>query len=74
MKMSIGPQLKTYRVSRGVTQMELEVRANLSHGVISRIESDKINPRKETLIKIAKELELHNQEVANLFGIHFENF
>ena len=72
--MSIGPQLKTYRVERGVTQMELEISANLSHGVMSRIENNKINPKKETLLKIAKELGLQNQEIAVLFGIEFEKF
>ena len=71
--MSVGTKIRGYRISKGITQLDLEIGTKLAHGVISRIENNRTNPSKETIIRIAKELELQNQEIAELFGLNFKN-
>lgn len=65
---SCGKYLRMYRKERHVSQMELELKAGLAFGSVCRIENGKINPTKETLIKIAKALEFKPEEVLNLLG------
>lgn len=55
-----------------MSQLALEVAINLSPGTISRIENGIINPNKETILKIAKALNLNGVETASLFGIQIE--
>src|SRR5690242_2611338 len=66
---SIGTKIREYRKRAGMSQLDLEVAINASNGMISRIESDKVNPTKETLFSIAESLGLEQSEKADLFGI-----
>ena len=52
-----------------MTQQELELGIGASFGHISRIESGKINPTKETLLKIAEVLKLKQKEINYLLGV-----
>lgn len=61
--------LKILRQKHKISQMQLELQANLCLGTISRIENEKINPTKETLIRIAKALDLNADEILMLFGV-----
>jgi len=64
-----GQKLRQLRQSRHVSQLQLEVAANLSVGSVSRMENNRINPTKETLFKIANVLRLTSEEAAELFCI-----
>lgn len=61
--------LKKYRQERCISQLELEILAELNHGTISRIENEKTNPSKETLLKIASVLQLEIEEIKTFLGI-----
>lgn len=64
-----GEVLRQLRRSRRISQFKLEMAANLQFGTICRIERGKVNPTKETLIKIAIVLQLNSYEVLQLFGL-----
>lgn len=61
--------LKLYRKRAKLSQLELEIMADLSFGTICRIENGKTNPSKETLIKISSVLSLKPLEILNLLGV-----
>lgn len=66
---SIGQKIREYRSRAGISQLELETLLEDAPGSLSRIESGKTNPTKETIIDIAKALNLNTIEIASLFGI-----
>ena len=68
-KETLGQKIRKYRLSRNVSQMDLELNIGAAPGSISRIESGKINPTKETLLKIVKALDIQSAEAAELFSI-----
>lgn len=72
-KKSLGQKIKKFRIQAGISQLKLETLIGASPGSISRIESGKVNPSKETIIDIAKALELETKEIAYLFEINLEN-
>ena len=53
---SISEQVKAWRVHFALNQGELEERAGLSHNAVSRIETEKVRPRLETIESIANAL------------------
>jgi len=64
--MDIGEQLqyviekiKSIRVKKGISQMELSLRSNLSQSFIANIEKGKKQPSVLTLIRIAEALEVN---------------
>src|SRR3990167_3969491 len=67
--MTIGQKIKQFRERAGLSQLALEMEAELASGHLSRIESGRKNPEKETLIDIAYALKLNTFEIASLFGI-----
>lgn len=60
--------LKKYRTERKMSQLGLEVKADLPFGTVSRIENGKVNPSKETLLKISFTLKLSSLEILKLLG------
>ena len=67
--MDIGEQLariigkiKSIRVKKGISQMELSLRSNLSQSFIASLEKGKKQPSVVTLIKIANALEVNPQD------------
>jgi transcriptional regulator with XRE-family HTH domain len=69
MEMTLGQKIKKYRQELKMSQLDLENSIDASPGVISRIENGKVNPTKETLMKIGFRLELSFQEMSDLLGI-----
>jgi transcriptional regulator with XRE-family HTH domain len=64
----IGRKLKQYRKDANMSQLDLELAIDAASGTISRIESGKTNPSKETLANIASALQLKPIEVQYLFS------
>lgn len=54
--MTIGKRLRKIRVEQGLTTVELGMRANISQGMISRIENDRANPTIDKVVSIARAL------------------
>ncbi len=67
--LSLGEKIRNFRKRAGKSQFELETAIGAANGTVSRIESDQVNPTKETLFKIAEALTLTGLETAELFGI-----
>jgi transcriptional regulator with XRE-family HTH domain len=60
----IGAQLREAREQALLTQEELAARAGLQPFTISRIETDKVEPRFSTIRKLAKALDMDPKELA----------
>lgn len=56
--MTIGENIKKYRIEKGLTQKELAERCNLSRSYLADIERNRYNPSLETLKIIAKNLDI----------------
>ena len=66
-EITIGEKIRFFRKRNGFSQLKLEIEAELSPGMISRIENNVKNPTKETLGKIAIALKLNYYEISYLF-------
>ena len=55
-------KIKSIRIKKGVSQMELSLRSNLSQSFIANIEKGKKQPSVLTLMKIADALEVNPQD------------
>lgn len=67
--MEIGEKIRLFRTGRKMTQLDLELELDASPGTISRIESGKVNPTKETIDKLTKCLNLTYSEKIFLFDL-----
>lgn len=67
--MTLGQKIRRFRKRAALSQLSLELVIEASPGSLSRIESGKVNPTKETIVDIAKALKLETREIASLFGI-----
>lgn len=56
--MSIGKNVKLYRKQRGLTQVQLAQKANLSRSYLADVEADRYNPSVDTLKAIADALQV----------------
>lgn len=54
--MHLGLAIRNIRLSRGFSQEQLAVKADLAQNVISRIERDKHKPSEDTLKRLSKAL------------------
>lgn len=61
--MTSGQRIKAARVKVGLTQKELGTKLGVSESFIAQYETDKRNPKKETLEKIADALGVHFLEL-----------
>ena len=66
---TLGEKIRMFRKRAGISQSNLELEIDASFGSLSRIENDQTNPTKETLMKIAKVLNLREDEISYLFQI-----
>lgn len=71
-KLNIGEKVRSLRKRSGMSQLELEIAISCSNGMISRIETNEVNPTKETLFRIAEALKLNGPETASLFGLDYQ--
>lgn len=69
-KITLGEKIRFFRKRAQVSQLDLELLANIGEGSICRIEKNVINPSKETLIKIATALDLSAIETGYMFDIN----
>lgn len=61
--MTSGQRIKAARVKAGLTQKELGTKLGVSESFIAQYETDKRNPKKETIVKIADALGVHFLEL-----------
>jgi len=54
----IGEKIKSVRLEKGLTQLDLAVKCNIEQSSLARIESGRTNPTIITLFTIAEALEL----------------
>lgn len=64
----IGPKLKYFRNKAGFSQSQVEVALDITFGALSRIESGKTSPTKETIFRLARFLKLNKLELDYLVG------
>ncbi len=62
----IGKKIRYFRLRGGLSQLDLELALGAAQGSISRMESGRVNPTKETINHIADILKLNNREHAFL--------
>jgi transcriptional regulator with XRE-family HTH domain len=67
-QLTIGEKIKYFRKTNGLSQLELELELKTSPGRISRIESGKVKATRETILKIAKVLQLNDYQLDYLDG------
>lgn len=60
---NIGEQVRQWRVSRYMTQAELEQKAGLGHNAVSRIECEAVSPRIDTIERLANALDLSTEQL-----------
>lgn len=67
---TLGERIKFFRLRLELSQMELEIKADISSGTISKVEGNLISPNKETILKIANALKMDSKEIAYLFEVN----
>lgn len=65
----LNEKIRYLRKINDISQMQIELETDIAFGSISRIESGKVEPTKETIFKIAKALNLSTYDTGWLFGI-----
>ena len=60
--MTFGEQIKKRRKELKLTQTDFANRLQISQGLVSKIESDSIDPRTQVFLRILKVLELSLKE------------
>lgn len=63
----LGSRIRELRKLKGISQLELVYDMDMSMNTISGIELGKISPKVETLMKIAKKLDI---DIAEFFDFH----
>lgn len=71
--LSLGQKIKNFRKQAGLSQLELENKISASPGSISRIEAGKVNPTKETILRIIGVLDLSLINIIYLLDIKNED-
>lgn len=66
--LTLGKRLKFFRERAHISQFDLESQMGAASGMISRIESGKVNPSKETVLKLAEIYLLNRWETDYLIG------
>lgn len=69
LKNDIGRKIKMFRTRVKMTQLDLENQLNLSTGSLTKIESGKVTPSRETLLRIIEQLNLNAGESFLLLGL-----
>lgn len=61
--MTVGQNIKTIRTEKNISQKKLADASGVGLATIQRIEYGQLNPKKETLHKIAKALGVHDADL-----------
>lgn len=67
--LTLGEKIRNYRKRAGYSQLQLETEIDAANGSISRIEGGRVNPTKETVLKIGKALGVSTGELNDLLEI-----
>ncbi len=67
---TLGERIKFFRQRAEISQLQLELRAGISVGSLTRIERNKVSPTKETIAKIGAILKLNAMELAYLYEVN----
>lgn len=67
---TLGERIKFFRQRAEISQIQLELRAGISVGSLTRIERNKVSPTKETIAKIGTVLKLNAMELAYLYEVN----
>jgi len=59
----IAQQIRDWRIYYGLKQSELQARSGLAHNAISRIETGEVEPRLDTLERLAQALEISVEQL-----------
>ncbi len=73
MEKPLGEKIRFFRTLKNVSQLQLETDIGIAPGSISRFENNQINPTKETIVKIAKRLNLITAELMYLLDLNTED-
>lgn len=65
---TLGAKIKGLRNQKGISQFNMETDLGLGYGSLSRIETDKIQPNRTSLLRFAEYLKLNDREVDYLIG------
>src|SRR3990170_8386705 len=65
----LGKKIRYFRERARLSQFDLEMELDASPGSISRIENGRVNPTKETILKISEVLKLKQNEKADLLNV-----
>jgi transcriptional regulator with XRE-family HTH domain len=71
---SVGELIRSYRQEKGLSQIDLEAGIGAAFGSLTKIESGKTNPSKETIHKIIDFLDLTPAYALKLFDINMSFF
>lgn len=63
--MTIGEQIKKYRVAAGISQKELGKRMGVSAAMVAQYENDLRKPKPETIQRFADALQVEQREIGN---------
>lgn len=69
---TLGERIKNFRQRAGISQFNLEIEIGAAPGSLSRIEAGKVNPSKETLLRIINALNLKSFEAMTLFDLELD--
>lgn len=69
LEIDYAARIREIRLSRNLSQFSAEIECNLPVGTISRIENKRVNPSKETLLKVVAGFTLNCAEACYLFGL-----
>lgn len=61
--MTVGENIRKYRIQRGLTQKQLGKLCGMADSAIRRYENNGANPKRETLVKIAKALGVFDHQL-----------
>lgn len=62
-EITLGSQVRVWRIHLNLTQGELESAAGLAHNAVSRIETEDVSPRLETVEKLAAAMEISIEQL-----------
>lgn len=69
LEIDYAARVREMRLSRNLSQFNAEIECGLPVGTISRIENKRVNPSKETLLKVVTGFALNCTEACYLFGL-----
>ena len=70
--MTVGERIKTFRKKKGLTQKQLAEKLGIIEETIRKYELGKLNPKKETLLRIAQALDVQLIDLDDSLGVFTE--